>query len=69
MADADLETEMQHAMDEADAMLLQTLIDHDAAEVLLARLRHCIDRAHDADLLVGKRQLERVAEDLADRIK
>jgi hypothetical protein len=69
MAEYDeLQTDTQLALDEAHVLLMQEPLDEPAARALIARLRDCVNRAHDAGLTVAKRQLTNAADDLATKL-
>jgi hypothetical protein len=63
-----LRNEIQLAIDEAHVLLMQALLDGAAARALIARLRDCANRAHDAGLDVANRQLTSAANDLAAKL-
>jgi hypothetical protein len=63
-----LQTEIQLAMDEAHVLLMQDPLDGAATRALIARLRDCVNRAHDAGLTVAQRQLQRASDDLAAKL-
>jgi hypothetical protein len=69
MAEFDeLQTDIQLAMDEAHLALRQDEPDQAAARSLIARLRDCANRAHDAGLSAAQRQLQRASDDLAEKL-